>query len=262
MSRALGAAAVTEALRCAAQPGPALIPFLTGGFPDAERYRALLPKISASADVLEIGVPFSDPMADGVTIQRSSEVALRGGASLRKILGDLRELAPELQSPVVLMSYYNPLLAYGLERLVSDARDSGVCSFIVPDLPLEECQPFRDLLAAAELALIQLVTPVTPAARVDRLVQASSGFLYVVTMTGTTGRELDAGEILSYLDRVSARADLPVCAGFGIRERSQVVQLRGHADGVIVGSALIEVLFRGEDPVAFIDGLRKSEESS
>lgn len=262
MTRALGAGAVTAALRAVAQSGPALVPFITGGFPDMKQFRALLPEISACAEVLEIGIPFSDPMADGVTIQRSSEVALRGGASLRGILDILRGLGTEIESPVLLMSYYNPLLAYGLERLVSDAHDSGVSGFIVPDLPLEECHPFRHLLDAAELALIQLVTPVTPDERIGKLMQASSGFLYAVTMTGTTGRDLDAGEILSYLDRIGARGNLPVCAGFGIRERAQVALLKGHADGVIVGSALIEVLSRGGDPVAFLKGLRNSVESS
>ncbi len=256
----MGAAAITAALRRREAAGPGLIPFLTGCFPDPQRFADLLPKISACAEVLEIGIPFSDPMADGLSIQRSSQIALENGASLARILACLSAARDSLSCPIVLMSYYNPLLAYGLEELVRDASAAGVCGFIVPDLPLEECAQFGELLAAGDLALIQLVTPVTPDSRIDRLAAASSGFLYAVTMTGTTGKKLQVDQVTAYLDRLRGHTDLPVCAGFGIQERAQVELLRGHADAVIVGSALIDVILRGDDPLLFLRSLREAKE--
>ncbi|MHC5063489.1 MAG: tryptophan synthase subunit alpha [Planctomycetota bacterium] len=260
MNRLVGAEAITAALRHRAGERPGLVPFLTGGFPDAEQFERLLPQVSACADVLEIGIPFSDPMADGLSIQRSSQIALENGASLAKILASLAGAADALACPVVLMSYFNPLLAYGLERLAADARAAGVSGFIVPDLPLEECAEFREVLEAAELALIQLVTPVTPESRIDSLAEACSGFLYAVTMTGTTGKKLQVDQVTAYLDRLRAHTDLPVCAGFGIQERAQVEILQGHADAVIVGSALIDVIMRGEDPLTFLRSLKHGVE--
>jgi tryptophan synthase alpha chain len=151
----------------------------------------------------------------------------------------------------------NPLLAFGLERLARRAAGAGVCGFIVPDLPLDESEELWSVLAPHNIALVQMVTPVTPAERLAKLATASQGFVYAVTMTGTTGKAIGAAEDLSsYLERVRAAATVPVCAGFGIRTREQVDKLRGQVDGVIVGSALVEVLERGESPQEFLAGLR------
>jgi tryptophan synthase alpha chain len=248
---------VVAALRGAAKQGQlALIAFLTAGFPSKEGFRAALSAVAAEADVVEIGVPFTDPMADGVTIQRSSEQALRNGVTLSWILEELA-LMPALPAPVLLMSYFNPLLAYGLERLATRAVACGVCGFIVPDLPVDESEGFRALLAPLGLALVQMVTPVTTNERLAKLAAASQGFVYAVTMTGTTGQSVAAPEeIAEYLQRVRAVATVPVCAGFGIRSREQVEGLRGLVDGVIVGSALVEVLERGESPRQWLAALR------
>jgi tryptophan synthase alpha chain len=195
-------------------------------------------------------------MADGVTIQRASQSALAQGVSLRWILEELAALG-ELRVPVVLMSYLNPLLAYGLERLAAAAAHAGVSGFIVPDLPLDESHELHAALADAQLALVQMVTPVSEPARLQALCARSQGFVYAVTMTGTTGRSVAVPEaVLGYLDRVRASSSLPVCAGFGIRSRAQVQRLRGHVDGIVVGSALVEVLERGEDPGAWLRALR------
>ena len=235
--------------------GPALVGFMTAGYPSRERFREHLQSIAASADVIEIGVPFTDPMADGVTIQRASRAALAQGVSLRWILRELS--AMRLSVPVILMSYLNPLLAVGLELLCRTAADADVAGFIVPDLPLDESEELRAALAPQGLALIQMVTPVTSAARLARLCAASQGFVYAVTMTGTTGRSVAVPPaILDYLGRVRAHARVPVCAGFGIRSREQVARLAGHVDGVIVGSALVEVLERNADPTAWLATLR------
>jgi tryptophan synthase alpha chain len=157
------------------------------------------------------------------------------------------------------MSYLNPLLAIGLESLSREAAGAGVCGFIVPDLPLDESEEFRAALEPHGLALVQMVTPVTSAARLAKLCDASQGFVYAVTMTGTTGRSVAVPEaVLEYLDRVRKLASIPVCAGFGIRSREQVQRLTGHVDGVIVGSALVEVLERNADPAAWLATLRSN----
>lgn len=234
---------------------PALAPFLTAGFPDRKSFPDLLDAVAAEADLVEIGVPFSDPMADGITIQRSSRLALEAGVNLRFILDVVA--AKRRKTPLVLMSYLNPLLSFGLPALAREAARAGIAGLIVPDLPYEECLPLRDEMDAAGVALVQLVTPVTPCLRLETLCRASRGFVYAVTVTGTTGGSTGStGETLHYLDRVRAASPLPVLAGFGIRTAEHLRTLAGHADGAIVGSALIEVLLRGDDPVVFLRGLR------
>lgn len=249
--------ALTEAIRNPKNGDIALMPYLTAGFPDREAFADLLQRVSVEADVIELGVPFSDPMADGMTIQASSHAALEAGVSVRWILSMLDSV--RLSCPVVLMSYLNPLLAYGLENLVADVRDLGVHGFIVPDLPFEEGAAFRGLCEAAGLARVQLVTPVTPEARLRRLCEASGGFVYAVTVTGTTGGQADLGGAYAYLDRVRGVSPVPVCAGFGIATAEDVAGLRTHADGAVVGSALIRSLAEGGDGAAFVRGLRTAQ---
>ena len=255
---ASGHAAISAAISAARRRGgPALVAYLTAGFPRKENFAADLTRVASAADVLEIGVPFTDPMADGMTIQRASHAALTQGVSLRWILGELTALAPRPAAPLLLMSYLNPLLAFGLDKLPASARAAGVSGFIVPDLPFEECAELKAALAEAGIGLVQMVTPVTPPERLSLLCAGAQGFIYAVTMTGTTGKSVAVpDEVLQYLARARSAATIPVCAGFGIRSREQVERLDGHVDGVIVGSALVEVLERGEDPVAFLDGLR------
>jgi tryptophan synthase alpha chain len=249
----------SERLSSAIQAAPgrtAIVAFITAGYPSRAKFREHLASIGNAADVVEVGVPFTDPMADGVTIQRSSREALNQGFTLRWLLEELAAMQRP-RAPLVLMSYLNPLLAYGLDRLASDAARAGVCGFIVPDLPYDEGAEFRAALSAHGLALIQMVTPVTSPERMARLCAASQGFVYAVTMTGTTGRTAAVpGDVTRYLDTVRSMAKIPVCAGFGIRGPEQVRQLKGHVDGVIVGSALVEVLESGADPAAFLNSLR------
>lgn len=250
---------VTAAIREGRQRrGIALLPFLTAGYPQREQFIPMLRRLAEVVDVIEVGVPFSDPMADGVTIQRASRAAIASGVSLRWILEELRQAGP-LAAPVVLMSYLNPLLAYGAGRLPAAARAAHVGGFIVPDLPLEESGELGPRLEAEGLGLIHLVTPATPRARMQKLCQASRGFVYAVTVKGTTGGAGAAAmpaEVTDYLDQVHAASALPVCAGFGLRRPEQVQALRGHVDGAIVGSALVEALEAGGDPVAFLEALR------
>jgi tryptophan synthase alpha chain len=249
---------ISAAIRAtAAQGRPAVVGFMTAGFPDRASFRRNLAAIGGEADVVEIGVPFSDPMADGMTIQRASHVALQGGFTLPWLLDELRQMQPRPKAPLLLMSYLNPLLAYGLDRLPEAAAQSGVSGFIIPDLPFEESEEMRAALDRVGLALVQMVTPVTPAERIRMLCEASQGFVYAVTMTGTTGKSVAVpDDVLSYMDRVRDVSPIPVCAGFGIRGPEQVARMKGHVDGVVVGSALVEVLERGEDPAAFLRALR------
>ncbi|HYK25509.1 MAG TPA: tryptophan synthase subunit alpha [Steroidobacteraceae bacterium] len=248
---------IASAIRAASRDGqPALVAYLTAGFPSRERFAEHVRALARGADVIEIGVPFTDPMADGVTIQRSSQAALAQGVTLEWILRELEAMGPQ-RVPVLLMSYLNPLLAFGLDRLATAATRAGVSGFIVPDLPFDESSLVRDAFGRAGLALVQMATPVTRPERLAQVCRASEGFVYAVTMTGTTGRSMNVpAEALEYLDRVRAESKLPVCAGFGIRSAEHVARLSGHVDGVIVGSALVEVLERGEDPSAWLARLR------
>ena len=207
-----------------ARGGTAIVAFVTAGYPRREKFREQLTQIGNEADVVEIGVPFTDPMADGMTIQRSSREALRQGVSLRWLLAELTEMQRHGKSPrapLVLMSYLNPLLSFGFARLAAASAQAGVCGFIVPDLPYDESEDFRAALDAHGIALIQMVTPVTTPERMAKLCAATQGFVYAVTMTGTTGKTAAVpGEVTRYLDAVRATSKLPVCAGFGIIFRS------------------------------------------
>ena len=234
-----------------------LVPFITAGYPDPGTFGASLQAIANVGDVVELGVPFSDPMADGMTIQRSSFAAIENGVTLSWIFEQLDALAGNVAAPLVMMSYLNPLLAFGYARLATRARETGVCAFIVPDLPYEESAEISAALDAEGVGLIQLVTPATPAERLKLLAGASRGFLYAVTITGITGSDTGLpADLADYLDRVSAASTLPVCAGFGIRTAEDVVNVGRHAAGAIVGSALVEVMERGEDPAEFLRRLR------
>jgi len=241
---------------------PALVGFLTAGFPTRRQFKDNLAAVAGACDVVEIGVPFSDPMADGATIQRASFAALAEGVTLPWILEELKSIQPALATPILLMSYLNPLLSFGLDVLPQAAAAAGVSGFIVPDLPFEESADLKRALEVQGLALVQMVTPVTPAPRLAMLCREAKGFVYAVTMTGTTGKSNNglaaevSSEVLEYMDRVKRCSTVPVCAGFGIRSHEQVARFAGHVDGVVVGSALVETLERGEDVRAFLGSLR------
>ncbi len=254
----LGRDRISGAIRAATAAGrPALVTFLTAGFPTRASFRSNLAAVAAASDVVEIGVPFTDPMADGTTIQRASFKALSDGVTLPWIIAELGSVSETLPAPIVLMSYLNPLLAFGLDRLPRAAAAAGVTGFIVPDLPYEESLDLAAALDREGLALVQMVTPVTPAERLERLCRAAQGFVYAVTMTGTTGKSVTVpDDVLEYMDRVRCFSSVPVCAGFGIRSREQVSRFAGHVDGVVIGSALVETIEQGGDIGAFLASLR------
>jgi tryptophan synthase alpha chain len=250
---------IEAAIRSASSAGrPALAAFLTAGFPSRRSFPAFLRATACAADVIEIGVPFSDPMADGVTIQRTSRIALEEGTTLAWILGTLAAETAGFAAPCVLMSYLNPLLAYGVDRLADDAARARIAAFIVPDLPLEEQGILAPPLRARGIGLVQLATPATPQARLRDLGAATDGYVYAVVVNGTTGGRAAAGpEAREYLATVRAASLRPVLAGFGVRAPHDVHALVPPADGVIVGSALLESIERGEDPEWFLRWLRE-----
>jgi tryptophan synthase alpha chain len=251
---------LTDALRAVRRERVAVVAFLTAGFPSKARFRDDLIALASEADVVEIGVPFTDPMADGVTIQRSSYAALKQGVNLRWIIDTLRGL-PKVKAQLVFMGYFNPMLAYGLPQLAADAAAVGISGFIVPDLPVEESAAFEQALALHGIAMIRMVTPVTSPARLEQLCRSAQGFVYAVSMTGTTGRSIGNGvglsaETFDYLDQVRKLSPVPVCAGFGIREHAQVAALDAHVDGVVIGSAVIEAMEKGASTVELLRRLR------
>ncbi len=256
-----GGRRISAAIDAAGEAGrPAIAAFITAGFPTTEVFGGVLASTAAEADLVEVGVPFSDPMADGLTIQRSSRIALAHGTTLPWILDTVAERAGDARdAPILLMSYLNPIMAHGFERFAADASRARVAGLIVPDLPLEESDPLRDALDPAGIALVQLVTPATPTDRLERVCAASRGFVYAVTMKGTTGASVDAAAVGDYLAGVREVSPVPVLAGFGIRTPSDVARLGRFADGVIVGSALVEAIEAGRDPGEFVRSLRGEE---
>ena len=246
---------IEDRIKAPKAAGPAIIPFITAGYPNAEDFKQTLHDLAKKADVIEIGVPFSDPMADGVTIQRSSHVAIENGVTLTWIFSQLKEI--KLDTPIVLMSYLNPLYVFGLKELVEASIASGVDGYIVPDLPVEESKELNDQLTGAGLALIQLVTPATPSDRIELITNQSSGFIYAVTVKGVTGGE-DAlsADVTDYLKQVHGISKIPVCAGFGIRDKSDVEMIADYVDGIIVGSAIVETIEQGNSPTEFLDRLK------
>ncbi|MEX0796532.1 MAG: tryptophan synthase subunit alpha [Acidimicrobiia bacterium] len=247
-----GVERLSSALR---QSGPAVVPYLTAGYPDMGSFVKWLDGLTGIAPAVEIGIPFSDPMADGASIQESSRLALAGGATLEKVLDALESRDP-YPTPLIVMSYLNPLLAFGIERVMPRLAAAGVCALVIPDLPLEESDPVARPAASAGIGLVQMVTPLTDPDRLGVLCSRSQGFVYAVTMTGTTGGAVaDSEAVGEYLDRVRSRADAPVLAGFGVRTREQVRALAPHCDGVIVGSAIVEAIASGDSPVDLVEEL-------
>ncbi len=236
-----------------------LITFITAGDPGLDATSDLVVALAeAGADVVELGVPFSDPLADGPTIQQASGRALAQGVTLKKILSTVKSLRRRTEIPLVLMSYYNPIFSYGLEKFVVDAAAVGVDGVIVPDLPLEESLSLRNL-SAGKLAVVPLAAPTTADARLQEIVAAGSGFLYYVTVTGITGtRRSLPPELSASLDRVKKIAGgLPLAAGFGISTPEQARLVGRHSDAIIVGSALVEIISGSGTTAAGLEKLSK-----
>ena len=229
-------------LRAGATPG--LVTYVTAGDPDLPRTAGILRALDrAGADILEIGVPFSDPLADGPVIQRATERALASGTTLARVLDLLERLRPEVQAPFVLFSYANPILRFGAERFADRARAAGVDGVLLLDLPIEEADGFRAMLAARRIDTILLLSPTTTDERLRKAASLGSGFLYAISRLGVTGaRETLADGAHEMVRRIRQVSDLPVALGFGISKPEHVREVGRWADAAVVGSALVRVI--------------------
>jgi tryptophan synthase alpha chain len=245
----------------------ALMPYFSLGFPTPELSLEIVKRICHSgADLLELGFPFSDPLADGPTIQHSTQVALEQGMHVGDCLAQVSSLRDQgVEQGILMMGYYNPMLAYGLEALVLDAAQAGADGFIVPDLPVEEASELAALCATKGLALVAFVAPTTPDDRIAKIVHAASGFVYLVSLIGVTGeRSSLAPDLKAFIERVRSKTELPLAVGFGISTPTQAQAVGELADGVIVGSALIRAVAESFQPVQaagnFVAALRQGLE--
>jgi tryptophan synthase alpha chain len=226
----------------------AFVPFLTSGFPDlVESDRLASALCEEGADALELGVPFSDPIADGPVIQRTTEAAVRAGTTLAHVLGQVMRLRARHETPIVLMTYLNPVLRYGASRFAADASAAGVDGLVLVDLPPEEEPALWGTVRESGIDTIALVAPTTDPARLPRLVRGSSGFLYVVARLGVTGRGAEDTSVESLLARCREQSPVPRCLGFGIGLDTPLERYRGKAEGVVVGSALLDAVLAAPD---------------
>lgn len=227
----------------------ALMPYLTIGYPNLEATPGLVRAlVENGADLLELGVPFSDPLADGATIQRATHVALQQGVTVKKCLETVDRLRQNgVQTPIILMGYYNPIFQWGLKEFCQAAAAAGADGLIVPDLPPEEANPLLAACRANEMDLIFLLAPTSPDERVRRVVGIATGFIYLVSLTGVTGaRDRLPPELETFVERVRRATDLPLAVGFGIGNPEQARRVAAVADGVIVGSAIVELAGKSE----------------
>ncbi len=217
------------------------IPFISAGDPDLETSRRMVLALAENgADIIELGVPFSDPMADGPTIQASSQRALKNGVTLKDVLAMAASLRAETDIPLVLFSYLNPLFRYGIERLADDAAAAGVDGILVTDAVDEEAAEIADVLRKNDLDLISLIAPTTTEDRLKKIAERSSGFIYAVSRAGVTGAQNETSTTAEALvERVREYTDLPVAVGFGISTREQIENVWRYADAAVVGSAIV-----------------------
>jgi tryptophan synthase alpha chain len=260
---------IASAFKVAKAEGQAaLMPYFTLGYPDPATSLDVVEAVAgAGADLIELGVPFSDPLADGPTIQHSTQVALEQGVNAAQCIEMVAKLrARGVTQPLMLMGYINPILAFGVERFVAEAAEAGADGFIVPDLPPEEAAEIETACQACGRALVYLLAPTSPPERVELLASRTTGFLYLVSLAGVTGaRDALPPHLADFVQRVRAVARIPLAVGFGISTPEQARAVGQLVDGVIVGSALIKAVGQSQDPAqtaaAFVHRLRHGLDS-
>ncbi len=243
---------------------PIFMPYFPLGYPDLDTSIDVIEALAKNgADLIEVGLSFSDPLADGSVIQKATQVALEKGITVKKSIAAVAEVRKRgVEIPLVLMGYYNPMLAYGLEKFIQDSRDVGADGFIIPDLPMEEADEFQSILidvrvdggdvppSYRDLPLIQMLAPTSPNERMEAIARNAKGFIYLVSVTGVTGARTSISEGLGDLiARVREHTSAPVCVGFGIGTPEQAKQVGALADGVIVGSACVKIIGGSQMPV-------------
>jgi tryptophan synthase, alpha chain (EC 4.2.1.20) len=243
--------------RAQAEGRAALIPYLTAGFPSREGFLEAVKEVLPYADLLEIGLPYSDPLGDGPVIQRASEAALRKGMSVQGVLELVKEVRGLTEKPIFLMTYLNPVLAWGPERFFSLFRQAGATGLILPDLPPDEDPALARLAQEIGLETVFLLAPISTEARIRTVTRYATGFVYAVSVTGVTGaRERLPEEVRDLVARIKAATDLPVALGFGVSGRETAAQA-AVADGVVVGSALIQALEAGRPLRPLLEEIRE-----
>jgi tryptophan synthase alpha chain len=227
----------------------AFIPYIMAGDPSLEKTKDIVHLFEeCGADIVELGVPFSDPLADGPTIQRASERALKNGVTLRKVISLVKESRQIIQMPIVLMTYYNPIFKYGEKNFVEDARDAGVDGVIIPDLPPDEAEEFVKLSRKTTLDTIFLLAPTSDDYRIKKVAKASRGFIYYVSITGITGADLLLdGSMEVLIAKIKKYTDKPIAVGFGVSIPQDASTVARVSDGVIVGSAIVKKLYETPD---------------
>ncbi len=229
---------------------PIFMPYFPLGYPDLLTSIDVIEALAKNgADLIEVGLSFSDPLADGPVIQQATQVALEKGITVKKSLEAVKELRKRgVTIPLILMGYYNPMLAYGLEKFIRDAKEAGADGFIIPDLPLEEAEEFQSI--KGDMPLIQMLAPTSPDERMEAIARNAKGFIYLVSVTGVTGeRRKVSNDLGDLIARVRAHTSAPVCVGFGIGTPEQAKQVGQLADGIIVGSACVKMIGSSQKPV-------------
>lgn len=229
---------------------PALIPFIVSGHPDLELTKELLYLFQDfGAAAVELGIPFSDPLADGPVIQEAAKIAISNGVNIDKIFNMLKELKVDFNTPVILFSYVNPILSYGVEKFIKKAGESNIAGLIIPDLPIEESDEVSSLCKANGIDQIMLIAPTSDRQRIEKIAKASSGFIYLVSSTGVTGVRDSFDSVLSELVKeIKEKVDTPVSIGFGISKAEHINSLKSMgADGAIIGSALVKIVTQYKD---------------
>ena len=242
----------------------ALIAYVTVGYPSVEATLKVVPLLAKSGcDIVELGVPFSDPLADGTTIQKASFYALRNGVTIKLCIDVARQLRQQVEIPLVMMSYFNPVYKYGCEAFCGDSADAGIDGLIIPDLPPEESSELEAATKNNSLDLIYLLAPTSNESRIKLVAKKSRGFIYLVSVTGTTGaRESLPSGLDTFVSRVRQIARQPLCIGFGISTPQQARQIAAIADGIIVGSRIIQLMETSDENLApvqdFVHELRNA----
>ncbi|MEO0155578.1 MAG: tryptophan synthase subunit alpha [candidate division WOR-3 bacterium] len=235
----------------------ALIAYFTAGYPTLEKSMRYIQTIGKYADIIEIGIPFSDPIADGKVIQHASQIALEKGTNLFSIFGALAKI--RIDKPLVIMSYLNPLLSFGIDRFFMESSKIGISGVIVPDLVVEETGLLKKYAHKYSIDLIQLIAPTSNKDRINLIGKISDGFVYCVSITGTTGMKKSLPDTLPlFIQRVKSMVDKPVVVGFGISRASQIKELCRFADGVVIGSRIIEAIKNREDMNALLKSFKRS----
>ena len=256
---------MSEAFRAVLDDGKrAFIPFICAGDPDLESTKKALKILDdAGADVIELGVPYSDPLADGPVIQAAATRALENGATLNKVIDLVREMTPQIKAPIVMFTYYNPIYQRGVDKFCADIAAAGAKGLLVPDIPLEETYDVSEIASKHGIELVLLSTPTTPVERAKKIAQATKGFVYLVSVTGVTGVQSNvATRVEQLVEELRSVTDKPIAVGFGVSEAKHAKQIVDWgADGVIVGSALVRALGEAKTPEEGLAALKaKAEE--